>query len=285
MNTVLLRTFLEVSRQRHFGNAAEALHVTQAAVSARIRQLETTLGTSLFDRSTRDLKLTPAGHRFVRHADSLVAGWRKAQQDVALGEGETQVTIGGSLRLWDVLLRDWLQQIRQRQPHWAIIAESFSTELLTRRLLDGLLDVAIMLEPAQVEFLQIIAVNELELVMASRDAGATSEAATAANFVYVDWGLPQAVDHARSFPDAPPPQTRVTHARMALDYIVAMGGSAYLPRSMITEQLAEGSLHVVADAPVYAPKVYAVFPARSALTEHLEQCIDLLRPNGHNVFL
>jgi DNA-binding transcriptional LysR family regulator len=280
MNIVLLRTFLEVSRLRHFGHAAEGLHVTQAAVSARIQQLESTLGTPLFDRSTRDLKLTPAGHRLLRHADSLVAGWRKAQQDVALGEGATQVSIGGSLRLWDVLLRDWLQQLRRREPHWAIIAESFSTELLTRRLLDGLLDVAIMLEPAQVEFLQITAVNELELVMTTRRAGACSEEVVGDSYVHVDWGAALAMEHARSFPDAPPPLTRVTHARMALDYIVAMGGAAYLPRRMIEEQLAAGLLHVVADAPVYAPKVYAVFPLRSAQTEQLEQCIDLLRPHG-----
>ncbi len=47
MDTELLKTFLEVSRTRHFGRAAEALYLTQSAVSFRIRQLENQLGVNL----------------------------------------------------------------------------------------------------------------------------------------------------------------------------------------------------------------------------------------------
>ena len=49
MDLELPRTFLEVNRTRHFGQAADALCVTQAAVSARTKQLEGLLGVSLFD--------------------------------------------------------------------------------------------------------------------------------------------------------------------------------------------------------------------------------------------
>ena len=62
MDFELLRTFLEVARLRHFGQAAEALNLTQAAVSARIKLLETNLGVRLFDRIRRDIQLTPEGH-------------------------------------------------------------------------------------------------------------------------------------------------------------------------------------------------------------------------------
>jgi len=47
VDTELLKTFLEVSRTRHFGRAAEALYLTQSAVSFRIRQLENQLGVNL----------------------------------------------------------------------------------------------------------------------------------------------------------------------------------------------------------------------------------------------
>ena len=50
MDTDLLKTFIEVSKTRHFGKAAENLYVTQAAVSSRIRQLESRLGVELFSR-------------------------------------------------------------------------------------------------------------------------------------------------------------------------------------------------------------------------------------------
>ncbi len=61
MDTELLKTFLEVSRTRHFGRAAEALYLTQSAVSFRIRQLENQLGVNLFTRHRNNIRLTSAG--------------------------------------------------------------------------------------------------------------------------------------------------------------------------------------------------------------------------------
>ena len=89
MDLELLRTFLEVNRTRHFGEAAEALHLTQAAVSARIKLLESTLGVRLFDRVRRDIHLTPEGNRLVKHADLLLAGWRLVSADVPFTLEET----------------------------------------------------------------------------------------------------------------------------------------------------------------------------------------------------
>jgi hypothetical protein len=68
----LLVTFLELARTRHFGKAAEHLFVTQSAVSARIRLLEATLGVALFTRKRNDIRLTRAGERLQRHAETIV---------------------------------------------------------------------------------------------------------------------------------------------------------------------------------------------------------------------
>jgi len=57
MDTDLLKTFLEVSKTRHFGKAADNLFVTQAAVSARIKTLEKMLGASLLVRSRNNIHL------------------------------------------------------------------------------------------------------------------------------------------------------------------------------------------------------------------------------------
>ena len=104
----MLRTFLELNRTRHFGRAAEALFVTQAAVSSRLRSLEEQLGVLLFERSSRKMTLTPEGGRLVRHAERLISAWRLARQDVSLAVDSEQLVIGRSLRLWDVLLQRWL---------------------------------------------------------------------------------------------------------------------------------------------------------------------------------
>ena len=60
----------------------EALYLMQATVSARIKLQETNLFVRLFDRKRRDIQLTPQGNRLVRHADVLIAGWRRTRQDV-----------------------------------------------------------------------------------------------------------------------------------------------------------------------------------------------------------
>lgn len=61
MDTELLKTFLEVSRTRHFGRAAESLYLTQSAVSFRIRQLENQLGANLFTRHRNNIRLPASG--------------------------------------------------------------------------------------------------------------------------------------------------------------------------------------------------------------------------------
>ncbi len=267
MDLELLRTFLEVNRLRHFGKAAEVLHLTQAAVSARIKLLEAQLDVKLFVRRYHDLQLTSEGNRLVRHADMMLAGWRKARQEVTLGGAQQQLTLGGSLRLWDVALQDWFHTMRQELPELAIIADVQTPELLTRRMLDGHLDLAFMLEPPQLEVMQTEEVALIRLLLVSASPGLDAEQALAGDYIMVDWGLAHALQHRRLFPDAPEPQLRVAQAKMALAHLLAMGGSAYLPARMVTADLQAGRLFLVADAPSIKRHAYAVFPMRSEKLE------------------
>ena len=83
MNLELLRTFLELNRVRHFGRAASTLGLTQAAISSRLKTLESSLGVSLFIRSNRDMRLTPEGHRLIHRAERLIAGRGKLDFQIA----------------------------------------------------------------------------------------------------------------------------------------------------------------------------------------------------------
>lgn len=274
MDLELLRTFLEVNRHRHFGRAGEALNVTQSAISARIRLLERTLGVRLFERHYHDLQLTPEGNRLVRHADLLLSGWRKARQEVALGGAARQLTVGGSLRLWDVALQDWLHTLRTNMPELAIIAEMHTPEFLTQRILDGHLDIAFMLEPAQLETLQVKKIASIELLMVSSRPDCSAHSTLAGDYIMVDWGLAHALRHRRLYPDAPEPQLRVAQARMALSHLHQLGGAAYLPGRMIRNELEEGCLHVVRDAVIMEQHAYAVYPLRSGKLQLLNAILE-----------
>ena len=279
MDLELLRTFLELNRTRHFGRVAEALHLTQAAVSSRLKSLEAQLGVTLFERSRREMRLTPEGARLIRHAERQIAAWRAARQDVSIARATDQLVVGGSLRLWDVLLQRWMHDLRRTYPDLAIIAESQSPDLLTRRLIDGTLDVAIMLEPAQLDIMQVRQIAELELVCVSSAQGLGIEQALARNYVFVDWGLSFGLDHRRAFPDAPEAMTRVSQGKMALEYISSIGGSAYLPKRLVQKDVEFGLLHEVDDAPVFSRQAYATFPVRSPRLKLIEQSLALVARN------
>jgi DNA-binding transcriptional LysR family regulator len=67
-----VRAFVVTAEQQHFSRAAEALFLTQQALSKRIRRLEDSLSTQLFVRTNRSVTLTEDGRRFLPHARSVV---------------------------------------------------------------------------------------------------------------------------------------------------------------------------------------------------------------------
>ncbi|TFV63934.1 LysR family transcriptional regulator [Geodermatophilus sp. DF01-2] len=85
-----LRYFVTVAQTRHFGRAAERLHMAQSPLSQAIRQLESQLETMLFYRTTRRVELTPAGEAFLRDAQRILDSVEAAQTRVRLvGVGST----------------------------------------------------------------------------------------------------------------------------------------------------------------------------------------------------
>jgi DNA-binding transcriptional LysR family regulator len=72
LDTRLLRAFVTVAEELNFTRAAERMHLAQQALSAQIRQLESRLGTKLFERTTRKVALTEAGELLLPHAAGVL---------------------------------------------------------------------------------------------------------------------------------------------------------------------------------------------------------------------
>ena len=90
-----LRYFLAVAEDGHFGRAAERLHIVQPALSMQIRALETELGATLFERTSRRVLLTEAGTLFRAEAERTLQQAARAK-DVAQRAGRGEV---GSVRI------------------------------------------------------------------------------------------------------------------------------------------------------------------------------------------
>ena len=148
MDTELLRTFLEVRATRHCGRAAQNLFITQAAVSARIRQLEENLGAILFIRHRNNIQLSQEGERLVPHAAPVLKALARARQEVSLEDSaSSQLHIGVRSGIWSASLQQKLLQLQDAEPDLNLSVQNQSPEELLHQVLQRTLDMAIVYEP------------------------------------------------------------------------------------------------------------------------------------------
>lgn len=95
MDTAVLTAFLEVARAESFSQAAEALHLTQPAISKRISSLESTLGVELFHRAGRKITLTEAGRALLPRTQLLLLELEDMRRTV----GNLSGPISGTLKI------------------------------------------------------------------------------------------------------------------------------------------------------------------------------------------
>ncbi len=260
MDIELLRTFLEVGRVGHFGKAATGLCVTQAAVSARIRALEETLGVPLFVRSRNNIHMTPAGLRLKVHAETVCSAWTRAMQETALQpDYSAGLAIGAMWDLWDIFLHDWLVSVRRELPDIALQVEAGNADALIGKLTDGALDVVFVFEPPRVSELEIEQVAGIRLVLLSTQVGQTTGEALGPGYILVDWGTGFSRRHARYFPDMPAAPLRMSLGTLAMRHLLQADGSAYLAEQILQTEAGRKRLFRVEDAPVIERKAYAVY--------------------------
>ena len=258
MDINLARTFLEIVATGNFLRAAERLHVTQTAVSARVRTLEELLGRKLFVRNKSGASLTSAGEQFLRYAQTLVQVWERARHQVAVPTGRRAVvTVGGELSLWDPLLIDWLIWMRHAAPQFALRAEVGLPESLVDQVTEGILDIAVVYAPHQRPGLKIELLIEEKLVLVTTSRRGQAQSAT--DYVFVDWGPEFAARHNQSFPERSNAGTFVGLGPLGLQYILEAGGTGYFRLNVVRRHLKSGRLRLVPGAVEFAYPAYAVY--------------------------
>lgn len=182
MDLDLARTFLEIVRYGSLASAAQNLHVTQTAVTARVQKLESLLGVTLFIRNRAGAKLTPEGEAFVVYANQLLHTWEAARRDLPRPEGLAQVLhIAGEVSLCNPLILSWTQALRQHLSSHAVRVQIRDGEHLLRQVEMGLLDAALVYRPAYWPGVQVEQLLEEKLIQIRRPARPDP-------YVYVDWG-------------------------------------------------------------------------------------------------
>jgi DNA-binding transcriptional LysR family regulator len=256
MNFDEIQTFLAIIETGSLVAASRRLHVTQSTVTARMNALEAELGQKLLHRIKSGAELTSAGFKFQRYAEVMTQLWRQARHEVALPVGfEGVCNVGLEFDLWRDVGQNFLDHLRVHCPKVALALWPGEQTQLDRWLKNGLIDVAFCFVPQASEKFSSRVLFDDELILVSSIG--RSRAETESGYVFVDLGDEFRRKHAEAFPDRTAGIT-VASSAWAVEHLVKNGGSGYLPRRHTGSLLETRKFTVVADAPVFRRRVYAV---------------------------
>ena len=140
-----VRYFVAVAESGSISRAARQLSVSQSAVTEAVKDLEVDIGAALLERSGRGVSLTHRGQMFLRHASRIleaVADARRTLPGDASQSGELH--LGASSMVAGYILADLLARFRRAFPDVVVQAAEDSPEYLEHLLINGELDVAVM---------------------------------------------------------------------------------------------------------------------------------------------
>ncbi len=169
-----LATFVAVAEEASFTRAADRLHVVQSAVSAGVRNLEKELGTMLFDRSTRRVKLTDSGRALLPEARATLAAAQAARDAVDEARGGLRGTVVlGTMQAQGMRAIDLagvLAAFRAGHPGVEVkLRHSGGSTEMAREVREGSLDLAFVALPgAAPPGLELIPLAREPIVLADR---------------------------------------------------------------------------------------------------------------------
>lgn len=270
-----LETFVRIVETGSFAAAADTLYTTQSTVSARMRELEKSLGVALFDRSGHRARLTPKGQDLLGPARRMVS----LASDISLRIGDTQA-LSGVVRMGVVGLVaiTWLPKLvaalRERYPGLVLNLEIALTATLIDKLRAGDLDLALVTGPVNEASLDALTLGGDEFVwMAAPSLRVPSRPLAPAELC--DWpvlGLSEASHHYpvieqwfRAGEAQYRPVVSCNNVRVLGELTLAGLGVSLLPLASYRKEIAAGLLQVLNTRPRLAPVEFVVLRKRNAL--------------------
>ena len=272
MDTDLLKTFLEVYQTRHFGKAAENLYLTQAAVSARIKQLEEFYSTQLIIRDKNNLRLTPAGEALLAHAHLMVSQLEQSKLSLSIAsEQKGSFNIAATPNVWDAFFSSRIHDAIELFDNLVLSTEISVREAIQRKLDDRSLDIGLLMDPIKDDDFtnELIGHFDLSLVGSSPEFDTKAD-----SYILVDWGITFQKEHALHHKVTP--SFKTSTAMIALEVIQSKGGFAYLPSELITEYILSNELYLIQSPLQIKRSIFMVYRKNNINEELIQEFKHLL---------
>ena len=149
MTLTELKYIVAVAREKHFGRAADACHVSQPTLSVAVKKLEDELELKIFERSAAEVAITPLGEEIVRQAQAVLEQAAGIREIARRGKDPLAgaLTLGIIYTIGPYLLPDLVRNAIARTPQMPLMLQENFTVKLLEMLRTGEIDCAIMAEP------------------------------------------------------------------------------------------------------------------------------------------
>jgi DNA-binding transcriptional LysR family regulator len=285
-----LETFLAVVTYGGFHRAAEALHLSQPAVSGRIRALEDSLGATLFTRARANPSLSAAGKALRSHAEQVLRTVALARQAVH----ELQPSAGGALRIAAALsictyfLPDVMKDYQAANPKVMLNLRSGNSKQVLKMVLDGEVDIGVArsLNHPEVETMTL---RDDPLILVGhpdhptiRNVRVPLEEVESWPLVFYDrgssdWTLSQGLfRRAGLLPNTVLEVETIEAAKRMVEHKL---GFCFLPQIALTHELRDGDLVAIEiiDAEPLHRNIDVIHPRHRPLTRDAQAFLRLLR--------
>lgn len=290
-----LRQFLAVAEELHFGRAALRLHMTQPPLTQAIQKLEQALGAPLFERSSRSVRLSPAGEALLPQARRLLLEAEQLGTLVrAAAEGQRgRVRLGFVSTVGFGELPRWLRAFREQQPDILLSLREATLDVQLQQFAGEDLDAGFVIHapgalPAGFEALGI-AREPMVLALSAEEALATKAQLAAADILTLPLVIfpreiaPSLFDAVLAFyrdhQAAPVIAQEAIQMQTIVNLVSAGMGAAWVPesvmglqRSGVVYKRVAGRVPVCETSLIWRPDAG---PAVRRFVQHVQGCLGL----------
>ncbi|ARK29780.1 selenium metabolism-associated LysR family transcriptional regulator [Halalkalibacter krulwichiae] len=170
MNYEQLKTFVTVAEKKNFSESAKALYLSQPTITSHIKSLERQLNTSLFERTTKQVELTPAANILNKYAKEIIKLSESAEKEISklLGEIHGYMCLASSLTIGEHILPQLLGEFKEHFPLVDMKVEITNTEKILGKIKNHVIDIGMIEAPIEDPDLILEPFMEDELVLITR---------------------------------------------------------------------------------------------------------------------
>ncbi|MGO4108664.1 LysR family transcriptional regulator [Paenibacillus sp. YAF4_2] len=264
MDSSQLEAFIAIAQILNFTKAAEHLHISQSAITSRIKALEASVGKELFERDNRNVSLTQAGIAFYPYAERML---RLSEESKLMLSDifEQSLVLSGPGSVWHYRYLPHILTFKRENPQVAVkfLSNIDPSYMIRDLLLDGIVHLSIKFDPPDHPKVtkQMLFEDDILLISKTqRSSPVTASDFLSPDYCHLAWGAPFPEWFADIVGAGYVPSLEIDHSTIMLTMLLQGAGFGFLPRSIAQPYLDSRALFELTCAfEIPSIKAYALY--------------------------